>query len=143
MPEKNVRPVALSMIVLAAACGRAAATPGLAVEKAPPQASVEIARAETATLIMVDDPACHYCRRWNKEVGGGYSRTAEGLAAPLKRVGRDSKILAGFAPVIYAPTFILAQNGRELGRITGYPGQLYFWEELSQMMSSAGINTKG
>ncbi len=138
-----MRPVWLSMILLAALGGLAAGTPGLAVEKASPQAVMELARAETATLIMVDDPACHYCRRWNKEVGGGYSRTAEGRAAPLKRVGRDSKILRGFAPVIYTPTFILAQNGRELGRITGYPGQLYFWEELSQMMLSAGIKTKG
>jgi hypothetical protein len=105
--------------------------------------SLEIARAEATTLIMVDDPACHYCRRWNKEVGGGYGRTAEGRAAPLKRVGRDSKALRGFAPVVYTPTFILVRGGREIGRITGYPGQLYFWEELSQLMSSAGITTKG
>mgnify|MGYP002787367036 FL=1 len=105
--------------------------------------SLEIARAEATTLIMVDDPACHYCRRWNREVGGGYGRTAEGRAAPLKRVGRDSKALAEFAPVVYTPTFILVRGGREVGRITGYPGQLYFWEELSQLMSSAGITTKG
>lgn len=104
---------------------------------------VTLARAEAATLIMVDDPACHYCRRWNKEVGGGYGRTGEGRAAPLQRVRRDSKILRGFAPVVYTPTFILVRDGREVGRITGYPGQLYFWEELSQMMSSAGIKTKG
>jgi hypothetical protein len=111
----------------------------LAGEAAP----VEIARAQSATLIMVDDPACHYCRRWHKEVGGGYGRTAEGRAAPLKRVGRDSKVLNRFAPVVYTPTFLLVHDGREIGRITGYPGQLYFWEELSQLMSSAGINTKG
>ncbi len=108
-----------------------------------PPAPLTLARAATATLIMVDDPACHYCRRWHKEVGGGYGRTAEGRAAPLQRVRRDSKVLSNFAPVIYTPTFILAQNGRELGRITGYPGQLFFWEELSQMMSSAGIDAKG
>lgn len=102
-----------------------------------------LVRAQAATLIMVDDPACQYCRRWNKEVGGGYGRTAEGRAAPLKRVGRDSKALADFAPVVYTPTFILVRDGREVGRITGYPGQFYFWEELSQLMSSAGITTEG
>jgi hypothetical protein len=58
-------------------------------------------------------------------------------------VGRDSKVLNRFAPVVYTPTFLLVHDGREIGRITGYPGQLYFWEELSQLMSSAGINTKG
>lgn len=136
------------MIALAAACGLGLGTAGFAAKAIAHQPQLQpqpltLVRAETATLIMVDDPACHYCRRWHKEVGGGYPRTAEGRAAPLKRVSRDAKILAGFAPVIYTPTFILAQNGRELGRITGYPGQLYFWEELSQLMSSSGINTKG
>lgn len=92
---------------------------------------------------MVDDPACHYCRRWHQEVGRGYPNTAEGKAAPLKRVLRDAKILSRFAPVVYTPTFILAENGREVGRITGYPGQLYFWEELAQLISSAGIRSKG
>ncbi len=120
---------------LFAVCGPAAH----AGEAAP----LQIARAEAATLIMVDDPACHYCRRWHKEVGGGYGRTTEGRAAPLKRVGRNSNILLGFAPVVYTPTFILVRGDREIGRITGYPGQLYFWEELCQLMSSAGITTKG
>jgi hypothetical protein len=138
-----VRPILVSMIVLAAAGGVDAGRAGYAAEAAAAPRPLTLAHTQSATLIMVDDPACHYCRRWNKEVGGGYHRTAEGRAAPLKRVSRDSKALAQFAPVIYTPTFILAQNGRELGRITGYPGQLYFWEELSQMMSSAGINTKG
>jgi thioredoxin-related protein len=101
------------------------------------------AKAEAAALIMVDDPACGYCVRWNKEVGRGYARTAEGRAAPLRRVRRDSRALADFAPVIYTPTFILVRGGREVGRITGYPGQLYFWEELSNLMSSAGIKTSG
>lgn len=131
------------MVVLAAIGGLGTGTITFAADPPASPHPLSIARAETLTLIMVDDPACHYCRRWLKEVGGGYHRTAEGLAAPLKRLGRDSKTLAAFAPVIYTPTFILAQNGRELGRITGYPGQFYFWEELSQMMSSAGINTKG
>jgi thioredoxin-related protein len=101
------------------------------------------ARAAAAALIMVDDPACGYCVRWNKEVGRGYARTAEGRAAPLQRVRRNSRALADFAPVIYTPTFILVRGGREVGRITGYPGQLYFWEELSNLMSSAGIKTSG
>ncbi len=138
-----MHPILVSMIVLAAACALGLGTAELAAKTIAQPQPVILVRAETAALIMVDDPACHYCRRWHKEVGSGYPRTAEGRAAPLKRVNRDAKILANFAPVIYTPTFILAQNGRELGRITGYPGQFYFWEELSQLMSSSGINTKG
>jgi hypothetical protein len=92
---------------------------------------------------MVDDPACQYCRRWNKEVGAGYAQTPEGRAAPLKRVGRNSKALSDFAPVVYTPTFILVREGREVGRITGYPGQFFFWEELSALLQSAGLAAKG
>jgi thioredoxin-related protein len=102
-----------------------------------------IARAEATSLIMVDDPACHYCRKWNKEVGGGYARTAEGQAAPLTRVRRNSKALSNFSPVVYTPTFILVRDGREVGRITGYPRPVYFWEELSALMASAGLAAKG
>jgi len=104
---------------------------------------VQLVRAADVSLIMVEDRACTYCIRWNKEVGKGYARTAEGRAAPLRRVGRQSGVLDGFAPVIYTPTFILVRDGREVGRITGYPGQFYFWEELAQMMSAAGIARGG
>lgn len=109
---------------------------------AGPEAAL-IARAETTSLIMVDDPACHYCRLWNREVGGGYARTAEGRAAPLMRVRLNSKALSNFSPVVYTPTFILVRSGREVGRITGYPGQVYFWEELSAIMAAAGLAAKG
>jgi hypothetical protein len=127
--------IACGFVVSAAAAG----------EITPPASAnpVLAARSQSAHLIMVDDPACHYCRRWNREVGNGYARTAEGRAAPLRRVGRDAEVLSNFAPVIYTPTFILVRGGREVGRITGYPGQLYFWEELSALMSSAGLTTKG
>ncbi len=133
----------IMMIVLAAFGGWPLGTVGVAADRGVSQPPLTVARTQMTTLIMVDDPACHYCRRWDTEVGGGYHLTAEGRAAPLKRVSRASKALSNFAPVIYTPTFILEQNGNELGRITGYPGQLYFWEELSQLMSSAGIDTKG
>lgn len=138
-----MRAVQIGVTLLAVWIGSGTGSAGPALDAPKPPARIDLARSQNATLIMVDDPACHYCRRWNKEVGGGYHRTAEGRAAPLQRVRRDARVLSNFAPVVYTPTFILAQNGREIGRITGYPGQLYFWEELSQMMSSAGIKTKG
>ncbi len=137
--------VVLSLIVAAVwlcpDAGTAAASQSVATN--PDIAAARTARAEAASLIMVDDPACHYCRKWNKEVGAGYARTAEGRAAPLMRVRRNSKALSNFSPIVYTPTFILVRDGREVGRITGYPGQLYFWEELSALMASAGLAAKG
>jgi hypothetical protein len=114
----------------------------LRAQPSPPSGGT-IGRAQTVRLIMVDDPACGYCKRWHREVGGGYGRTAEGRAAPLQQVSRESKVLRNFAVVVYTPTFILVRDGREVGRITGYPGPFYFWEELASLMSSAGISTKG
>lgn len=89
-------------------------------------------------LIMVDQKGCHYCEAWLDEIGPAYPKTAEGKFAPLKR--RD--ISAG-APdgseyarrVNFTPTFILIDDGAELARIEGYPGQDFFWPILTKLLS--------
>ena len=30
-------------------------------------------------------------------------------------------------PIRYTPTFVLAEDGKEVGRIEGYPGDEFFW----------------
>jgi hypothetical protein len=89
-------------------------------------------------LIMVDDPNCVYCRRWDAEVGHAYPRSAEGERAPLVRVRRGDPALAAFKPAIYTPTFILVGPQGEVGRIVGYPGQDFFWAELAELIAMAG-----
>ncbi|MEQ1697242.1 MAG: thioredoxin [Hyphomicrobiaceae bacterium] len=91
------------------------------------------------SLIMVDEPGCVYCRKWEAEIGGGYARSAQGRFAPLVKVRRKSRELSAFNPVIYTPTFILVRRGEELGRITGYPGRAYFYSELDTLLASAGF----
>jgi len=90
-------------------------------------------------LIMVDDPSCVYCRKWDAEVGRNYSRTPQGQFAPLVRVRRKSRELANLNPVIYTPTFILVRRGEELSRMTGYPGAVAFYAELDRLLSAAGF----
>ena len=90
-------------------------------------------------LIMVDDAGCRYCRKFDAEIGGGYSRTAQGRFAPLVKVRRKSHELSNFNPVIYTPTFILVRRGDELGRISGYPGAEYFYAELDTLLAKAGF----
>lgn len=97
--------------------------------------------APPVRLIMVDDPNCYYCRKWNAEIGRGYAKTAEGRFAPLRRVRRGAKQLNGLAPVIFTPTFIVVHQGRELGRIAGYPGRDYFYEELRGVLAAAGFRS--
>jgi len=94
--------------------------------------------AAAAELVMFDDPGCVYCRRWLAEVGPGYPKTEEGQRAPLRRVFVRNQGQAGVqlkSPVNATPTFVLADDeGREVGRITGYPGADYFYPMLGEIL---------
>jgi hypothetical protein len=93
--------------------------------------------AQAAELVMFEDPACVWCRRWHAEVGPGYPRTPQGQFAPLRRINIRDQALAGVAlerPVTVTPTFVLAEDGREIGRIVGYPGNAFFWELLGELL---------
>lgn len=94
-------------------------------------------------LIMVRALDCRFCQRWEAEVGRVYDKSAEGQQAPLHRVERGAPELEGLKPAVYTPTFILAQGNREISRITGYPGESYFWEELGEMLRLAQASDGG
>ena len=47
--------------------------------------------------------------------------------------------IKGIAPIVYTPTFVIMRSGEELGRITGYPGAEYFYEELRPILAAAGF----
>jgi hypothetical protein len=102
-------------------------------------AGFALAASAPLRLIMVEEVGCRFCMRWDADVGTAYAHSWEGAVAPLQRVKRNAPELAGFAPVVYTPTFILAGQGREIGRITGYPGESFFWEELAVLLGKAGI----
>ncbi|MBX9926806.1 MAG: hypothetical protein K2Y05_10650 [Hyphomicrobiaceae bacterium] len=91
-------------------------------------------------LIMVDDPACRFCRKFDAEVGPGYPMTREGRTAPLVKIRRGSPELLALdlAPATYTPTFILVRGRTEIGRITGYPGADFFYEELDTLLERSG-----
>ncbi len=93
--------------------------------------------AQTVELLMVEEPGCPWCRRWHAEVGVGYPRSAEGKRAPLRSMQIHEPAPAGVQlarPVRATPTFILVSNGREAGRITGYPGPDFFWPMLEELL---------
>ena len=98
--------------------------------------------AQSLTLYMVEQPGCIYCARWNDEVGDAYHLTAEGRAAPLRRIDLHDPLPAGvtFArKAVFTPTFVLVQGGQELERIEGYPGEDFFWGLLGVMLKNAGV----
>lgn len=90
-------------------------------------------------LVMIGEKGCPYCARWDKEVGVAYAASAEGQFAPLLRLDRSDPEAATFSNIHYSPTFIVLNNGVEIGRIVGYPGPDFFWGLLSQILQRAGF----
>ena len=98
----------------------------------PAPASAELA------LLMLDREGCPYCRQWDREVGQIYEKTPEGQQAPLMRFDihaplPDTVTIA--QPPQFTPTFILLQDGDEVGRIVGYPGDAFFWGLLGGLIA--------
>jgi hypothetical protein len=105
-------------------------------------AIVPAAGGEAAELVMFRKKACPYCAAWDRDVGGIYDATPEGRAAPLRMVDMDEDRADGLQdiePIIYSPTFVLMEGGREVGRITGYPGAEFFWPMLQGLLSRIDI----
>nr|WP_321254747.1 hypothetical protein [uncultured Ruegeria sp.] len=98
-------------------------------------------RAEMA-LLMAEEDGCMWCARWDSEISQIYPKTPEGHAAPLQRVDIHAALPDGISltkPLYYTPTFVLLDNGNEVGRIEGYPGEDFFWGMLGVLLRDAGI----
>jgi hypothetical protein len=95
--------------------------------------------ADAAELIMVRREGCVWCARWDRDVGSIYGKTEISRRAPLRMldIADVSSGLRTRTPVIYTPTFVVAENGREIGRIEGYPGDAFFWGLLEQLLEQA------
>jgi thioredoxin-related protein len=97
------------------------------------------ARAELS-LLMFEEAGCVWCARWNAEVGPEYPITPEGLAAPLRRIDIHAPLsddLVLTSQPVFTPTFVLVEDGTELGRIEGYPGEDFFWGLLGRLIDRA------
>lgn len=102
--------------------------------------------ARAAELIMFEELGCPWCERWRKEVGVAYPNTPEGKRAPLRRIdiakARESGVHLA-TPIVVSPTFVLADKGREIGRIIGYPGADFFWGMLGELLAKLQRTTTG
>ncbi|HEX2841268.1 thioredoxin [Hyphomicrobium sp.] len=91
--------------------------------------------AGAAELIMVRQAGCPWCTLWDREIGSVYPKSDEGRFAPLRHLDIRAPLPAFVKePVTVTPTFILVEGSREVGRITGYPGESFFWEMLSEIL---------
>jgi len=87
-------------------------------------------------LVMVDQKGCIYCERWEAEIGPIYPKTAEGRFAPLRKVNIRvvSDEVSLKRRVVFTPTFLVVDEGAELIRLEGYPGEDFFWPLLDEIL---------
>jgi len=94
--------------------------------------------SHAAELLMFERDGCVWCQRWNEAVGPVYDKTGEAERLPLRRLNIDKQNSSGVtlaSTVVYTPTFVVADNGREIGRITGYINDDAFWGLLGTLVA--------
>lgn len=93
--------------------------------------------ASAAELLMFRQAACPWCAAWDRAIGPIYAKTDAGKRAPVRHLDISEQNASGVAltaRILYTPTFVLAEQGREVGRIEGYPGEDFFWGRLDSLM---------
>jgi hypothetical protein len=96
-----------------------------------------LVRLHAAELVMFEQAGCTWCEIFDREIAPIYPKTTEGQRAPLRRVNIDHTLppdLAFIEVERLAPLFVLIQNGHEIGRIRGYPGEDNFWGLLGVLI---------
>ena len=94
------------------------------------------APALSAELLMFRRVGCPYCQAWDQRVAPAYPRSDLGRALPLRMIDLDMDPMPAVAlarAVRYTPTFVVAEDGREIGRIEGFPGEEFFWGLLEKL----------
>jgi hypothetical protein len=97
------------------------------------------AAAAQTTLLMFEEIGCPYCEQWRAEVGVVYDKTEEGKRAPITIILLTDPLPDGVsigAEPFYTPTFVLLDDGVEVGRIEGYPGEAFFYGLLNRMLNN-------
>ena len=107
--------------------------------------------AGAAQLLVLERPCCVWCARFESEIAPAWPNTPEGKRAPLRRIDITQPWpaeLPGIAAEQLTPTFILIDEGREIARLRGYPGDIFFWTSIGELLKKlpetalAGIETQ-
>jgi hypothetical protein len=98
---------------------------------------VLVSAVGAAELVMYRRDGCPYCARWDREIGPIYAKTEISRRAPIRMINlsRDRDLPINRGPVIFTPTFVLIENGREVGRMEGYTGDEFFWVRLANLLA--------
>ena len=90
-----------------------------------------------AELVMFEQKGCVWCQRFDREIAPAYDKTREGKRAPLRRLDIAQPVPSDLGFIRrerFTPVFVLVDEGREIGRIRGYPGDTFFWGLLANLI---------
>ena len=93
--------------------------------------------AQAAELVMFEQKGCVWCQKFDREIALAYDKTSEGKRAPLRRHDIAQPVppdLGFIRRERFTPVFVLVEEGREIGRIRGYPGDTFFWGLLASLI---------
>lgn len=94
--------------------------------------------AGAAELLVLEKPGCPWCARFEAEIAPAWPKTPEGKRAPLRRVDITQPWpaeLANIAIEHFTPTFVLVEDGKEIARLRGYPGNQFFWSLIDELLA--------
>jgi hypothetical protein len=103
-----------------------------------------LAYSAEVKLLMFEEHGCTYCEKWNDDIGEFYGNTKEGKWAKLERVDNDlprDDTLKHIKGIVFTPTFVVISDNQEVGRITGHPGEDYFWGYLVNILKKTGFDS--
>jgi len=93
--------------------------------------------AHAAELVMFTQKGCVWCAKFEREIAPAYDKTTEGKRAPLRRLDIAAPVPGDLGFVRrerFTPVFVLVDQGHEIGRIRGYPGDIFFWGLLANLI---------
>ena len=99
-----------------------------------------------AELLMLEQPGCVWCARFNAEIAPAWPNTDEGKRAPLRRVDITEawpSDLSGVQKERFTPTFVLMDDGKEIGRLRGYVGDEFFWYRIGELIAKLPAEPDG
>jgi hypothetical protein len=103
----------------------------------PALSQTELKSSIGLELVMYERAGCAWCARWDQEIAPIYPKADIGQKVPMRRVSLDRREKTDPVlddPVRFTPTFVLLQDGKEIGRITGYHNDAFFWGLLESMV---------
>ncbi|MDH5189545.1 MAG: thioredoxin family protein [Rhodospirillaceae bacterium] len=95
-------------------------------------------KASAAELLYFYSDACNYCEQWDEEVGSIYGKTQESKILKLRPVDIHAEIpsdIEHIKGIVYTPTFVAIDGKREIGRIVGYGGDIFFWQHIEVLIN--------